>query len=163
FRSMVPGVATPMAAMSASVSLAAVIAWRIASHIVSRPWSWPRSGSVGRLTVLSGRPAPSTTPAFMAVPPTSSPTYFSGSLMLHAIREPRRLVRRGRLGLAEFADSGTIVRRRSARRLTMNHRLVHHLVLLAAAALLTLPGLGDVSLWDMDEGLNAEAAREMYE
>src|SRR5438552_829748 len=45
----------------------------------------------------------------------------------------------------------------------MNHRLVHHVVLLAAAALLTLPGLGAVSLWDMDEGLNAEAAREMLE
>src|SRR4051794_25840402 len=42
-------------------------------------------------------------------------------------------------------------------------RLVHYLLLLAVAALLTLPGLGSVSLWDIDEGLNAGAAREMFE
>lgn len=37
----------------------------------------------------------------------------------------------------------------------------HYLVLLAVAAALTLPNLGAHSLWDIDEGLNAEAAREM--
>src|SRR5439155_15180774 len=42
-------------------------------------------------------------------------------------------------------------------------RLSHSALLLAVTALLTLPGLGSVSLWDIDEGLNAEAAREMYE
>src|SRR5436190_24371935 len=42
-------------------------------------------------------------------------------------------------------------------------RLVHYPLLLAVTALLTLPGLGSVSLWDIDEGLNAEAAREMLE
>src|SRR5438876_1133337 len=42
-------------------------------------------------------------------------------------------------------------------------RLFHYALLLAVTALLTLPGLGSVSLWDIDEGLNAEAAREMYE
>ena len=44
--SMRPGVATPMAAMSSIVSLAAATARRIVSHIVSRPASWPRSGCV---------------------------------------------------------------------------------------------------------------------
>jgi 4-amino-4-deoxy-L-arabinose transferase-like glycosyltransferase len=39
----------------------------------------------------------------------------------------------------------------------------HHLTLLAAVALLTLPNLGTPSLWDQDEGLNAEAARELDE
>jgi 4-amino-4-deoxy-L-arabinose transferase-like glycosyltransferase len=43
------------------------------------------------------------------------------------------------------------------------NRLSHFALLLTATALLTLPGLGTVSLWDIDEGLNAEAAREMYE
>jgi len=42
-------------------------------------------------------------------------------------------------------------------------RLVHVLILAAVWAVLTLPGLGSTSLWDIDEGLNAEAAREMYE
>ncbi|MFL5340010.1 MAG: ArnT family glycosyltransferase [Gemmataceae bacterium] len=46
---------------------------------------------------------------------------------------------------------------------SLNHRPAHHLVILTAAAVLTLPGLGRASLWDMDEGLNAEAAREMLE
>src|SRR5947209_15740704 len=44
-----------------------------------------------------------------------------------------------------------------------NSRLIHYLVLLAVTAALTLPGLGSISLWDIDEGLNAEAAREMLE
>ena len=35
--SISPGVATPMAATSSSVSPAAATAWRIASHMVSRP------------------------------------------------------------------------------------------------------------------------------
>src|SRR6266478_5863328 len=42
-------------------------------------------------------------------------------------------------------------------------RIVHYLLLLAVTAALTLPGLGAISLWDIDEGLNAEAAREMLE
>src|SRR5438876_5366275 len=45
----------------------------------------------------------------------------------------------------------------------LNHRFTHYGLLLATAAILSLPRLGDISLWDMDEGLNAEAAREMYE
>src|SRR5690348_12087155 len=42
-------------------------------------------------------------------------------------------------------------------------RLGHYALLLAVTAALTLPGLGSLSLWDIDEGLNAEAAREMLE
>jgi 4-amino-4-deoxy-L-arabinose transferase-like glycosyltransferase len=38
-----------------------------------------------------------------------------------------------------------------------------YLVLVAAWALLSLPNLGGPSLWDVDEGRNAEAAREMLE
>lgn len=37
----------------------------------------------------------------------------------------------------------------------------HYLLLLTVTAALTLPNLGGHSLWDIDEGLNAEAAREM--
>ena len=40
-------------------------------------------------------------------------------------------------------------------------RAAHCLLLLAVTAALTLPNLGAHSLWDIDEGLNAEAAREM--
>ena len=43
------------------------------------------------------------------------------------------------------------------------HRLSHYAILLAAMAVLTLPNLGVQSLWDVDEGVNAEAAREMME
>jgi len=42
-------------------------------------------------------------------------------------------------------------------------RAADHAVLLLAAALLTLPNLGASSLWDVDEGVNAEAGREMRE
>jgi len=42
-------------------------------------------------------------------------------------------------------------------------RLCDYLLLIAVAALLTLPNLGAPSLWDVDEGVNAEAAREMHE
>ncbi len=45
----------------------------------------------------------------------------------------------------------------------LHHRLVHHALLLCAMAILTLPNLGAHSLWDVDEGINAEAAREMME
>ncbi|HEY1381039.1 MAG TPA: glycosyltransferase family 39 protein, partial [Gemmataceae bacterium] len=45
----------------------------------------------------------------------------------------------------------------------LHTRVTHYLLLLAVTAALTLPGLGAVSLWDIDEGLNAEAAREMLE
>jgi 4-amino-4-deoxy-L-arabinose transferase-like glycosyltransferase len=44
-----------------------------------------------------------------------------------------------------------------------DHRLIHYGVLLLTTALLTLPNLGKHSLWDVDEGVNAEAAREMLE
>jgi len=40
---------------------------------------------------------------------------------------------------------------------------LHILLLCAVWAVLTLPSLGATSLWDIDEGLNAEAAREMLE
>ncbi len=43
------------------------------------------------------------------------------------------------------------------------HRLSHYAILLSAMAVLTLPNLGVSSLWDVDEGVNAEAAREMLE
>ena len=39
----------------------------------------------------------------------------------------------------------------------------HRLFLVALTALLTLPNLGGPALWDMDEGVNAECAREMME
>jgi 4-amino-4-deoxy-L-arabinose transferase-like glycosyltransferase len=42
-----------------------------------------------------------------------------------------------------------------------NHRLAHYLLLALIWASLTLPNLGTASLWDIDEGNNAEAAREM--
>jgi 4-amino-4-deoxy-L-arabinose transferase-like glycosyltransferase len=41
-------------------------------------------------------------------------------------------------------------------------RLADYALLLAIAAALTLPNLGASSLWDVDEGVNAEAAREMH-
>jgi 4-amino-4-deoxy-L-arabinose transferase-like glycosyltransferase len=45
----------------------------------------------------------------------------------------------------------------------LNHRLGHYLLLLATGAALSLPNLGAPSLWDIDEGHNAEAAREMLD
>jgi 4-amino-4-deoxy-L-arabinose transferase-like glycosyltransferase len=45
----------------------------------------------------------------------------------------------------------------------LHNRLAHYVLLLTVTAALTLPGLGAISLWDIDEGLNAEAAREMLE
>ncbi|MCS6852862.1 MAG: glycosyltransferase family 39 protein [Gemmataceae bacterium] len=39
----------------------------------------------------------------------------------------------------------------------------HYLLLTLVSAALTLPNLGGPSLWDVDEGRNAEAAREMLE
>jgi 4-amino-4-deoxy-L-arabinose transferase-like glycosyltransferase len=42
-------------------------------------------------------------------------------------------------------------------------RPAHYAVLIGAHLLMTLPNLGAHSLWDMDEGVNAEAAREMLE
>src|SRR6266446_2665899 len=44
-----------------------------------------------------------------------------------------------------------------------NHRCFHYLLLLALGAGLCFPNLGGPSLWDIDEGNNAEAAREMLE
>jgi 4-amino-4-deoxy-L-arabinose transferase-like glycosyltransferase len=45
----------------------------------------------------------------------------------------------------------------------LNHRAAHYALLLAVTAALCLPNLGGPSLWDIDEGNNAEAAREMFE
>lgn len=42
-------------------------------------------------------------------------------------------------------------------------RPAHYALLVAAHLLLTLPNLGAHTLWDMDEGVNAEASREMLE
>jgi 4-amino-4-deoxy-L-arabinose transferase-like glycosyltransferase len=42
-------------------------------------------------------------------------------------------------------------------------RPAHYALLTAAYLLMTLPNLGAHTLWDMDEGVNAEAAREMLE
>lgn len=42
-------------------------------------------------------------------------------------------------------------------------RIRDYALLLSATALLTLPNLGAPSLWDMDEGVNAECTREMLE
>jgi 4-amino-4-deoxy-L-arabinose transferase-like glycosyltransferase len=47
--------------------------------------------------------------------------------------------------------------------LLLNRRFCHYLLLIAAALALTLPNLGTPSLWDIDEGNNADAAREMME
>jgi 4-amino-4-deoxy-L-arabinose transferase-like glycosyltransferase len=44
----------------------------------------------------------------------------------------------------------------------LDHRYGHYLLLLTVAGLLFLPNLGGPSLWDIDEGHNVEAAREMY-
>src|SRR3954447_682307 len=43
----------------------------------------------------------------------------------------------------------------------LDHRAGHYLLLLVVAAVTCLPNLGAPSLWDIDEGHNAEAAREM--
>jgi 4-amino-4-deoxy-L-arabinose transferase-like glycosyltransferase len=44
-----------------------------------------------------------------------------------------------------------------------DHRLGHYVLLLGVASLLFFPNLGAPSLWDVDEGNNSEAAREMSE
>ncbi len=41
------------------------------------------------------------------------------------------------------------------------HRLGHYFLLLAVGSALVFPYLGAPSLWDFDEGVNAECAREM--
>jgi 4-amino-4-deoxy-L-arabinose transferase-like glycosyltransferase len=43
------------------------------------------------------------------------------------------------------------------------HRLGHYCLLIAVSLLMTLPNLGAATLFDYDEGVNAEAAREMLE
>src|SRR5438309_1369215 len=45
----------------------------------------------------------------------------------------------------------------------LNTRCGHYGLLLAVASALTIPNLGAPSLWDIDEGNNAEAAREMMD
>src|SRR5262245_53604330 len=44
---------------------------------------------------------------------------------------------------------------------TFDHRAGHYLLFVALWAVACLPNLGGPTLWDIDEGLNAEAAREM--
>ncbi|MFO0844961.1 MAG: glycosyltransferase family 39 protein [Gemmataceae bacterium] len=46
---------------------------------------------------------------------------------------------------------------------TWDHRAGHYLLLVALWALGCLPNLGGATLWDIDEGLNSEAAREMVQ
>ena len=43
------------------------------------------------------------------------------------------------------------------------HRAGHHLLLVVVAVAVVFPFLGGTSLWDDDEGVNAECAREMRE
>jgi 4-amino-4-deoxy-L-arabinose transferase-like glycosyltransferase len=45
----------------------------------------------------------------------------------------------------------------------LNSRLAHYVLLSVAYLVMTLPNLGAHSFWDMDEGVNAEAGREMLE
>lgn len=45
----------------------------------------------------------------------------------------------------------------------MSARVSHYLLLVATSVALTFPNLGTPSLWDMDEGVNAECTREMME
>jgi len=45
----------------------------------------------------------------------------------------------------------------------MRDRVRDYVILLAVSALLTFPNLGACSLWDFDEGVNAQAAREMHD
>jgi 4-amino-4-deoxy-L-arabinose transferase-like glycosyltransferase len=45
----------------------------------------------------------------------------------------------------------------------LDHRVCHFLLLTAVWAAVTLPNLGAPGLWDIDEGNNLEAAREMHE
>lgn len=45
----------------------------------------------------------------------------------------------------------------------LNHRCGHYALLLVVAVALIFPNLGTPSLWDVDEGNNAEAAREMQD
>jgi 4-amino-4-deoxy-L-arabinose transferase-like glycosyltransferase len=45
----------------------------------------------------------------------------------------------------------------------VDHRFSHYWILLVVTAFMTLPNLGSHSLWDVDEGVNAEASREMLE
>src|SRR5947207_13347847 len=45
----------------------------------------------------------------------------------------------------------------------LDHRAAHYLLLLVVTCRMTLPNLGVPSLWDVDEGHNAEAAREMLD
>jgi 4-amino-4-deoxy-L-arabinose transferase-like glycosyltransferase len=45
----------------------------------------------------------------------------------------------------------------------MGQRLCDYAIVLAVAVILTLPNLGATRLWDVDEGVNAQAAREMHE
>src|SRR5207237_1916513 len=61
----------------------------------------------------------------------------------------------GRRACPSFPDHGRCAR--------MRQRASHYLLLLFVSGGLFLPNLGGPSLWDIDEGNNAEAAREMLE
>lgn len=45
----------------------------------------------------------------------------------------------------------------------LDSRPIQYLLICLVGVLLTFPNLGSTSLWDVDEGINAEAGREMLE
>src|SRR5690349_3707522 len=69
----------------------------------------------------------------------------------------------------DFRDAARMVYHRpdsregTGMRMWLDSRPAHYALLIAVVAALTLPNLGGPSLWDVDEGVNAEAAREMRE
>src|SRR5262249_4892154 len=79
--SIVPGGATPIAAISFSVLPEAAMAPRIVAHIWFRPCSRPLYASVGIDAGGDALPSSAPTAAFLDVPPTSTPTYNRGDLM----------------------------------------------------------------------------------
>ena len=91
----------------------------------------------------------------------------------HSSSEPiqhadlRRYSRRG-IGLAGIARRQILLAVRCSVKDDRMPRLLasplfHVAVIVGVAAASRCPGLGSTSLWDIDEGLNAEAAREMLE
>ena len=45
----------------------------------------------------------------------------------------------------------------------LQSRWMHYGILIATSTLMTVPNLGSFKLWDIDEAINAEASREMFE
>src|SRR5262249_34296167 len=100
--------------------------------------------------------------------PTSSPTYFNGSAMRgpagEMIGRCYRALRGKAHGRWAFQHEPTFLSSPGLPECCMrSRRLVPYALLAAVHGLLTLPNLGATSLWDMDEGVNAECAREMLE